>query len=249
MDELIEFQAKRSLGLKLRFMREHPRRADLQGKRINGLDVAQQIGQGQGSIGNYETGKRVPPLQTLNLICEFLGYPILEALPERQDQRDFLYKHWGIDGLEGLLNSPVDTYSVPGVNLTSSERRVKVQYSVNLTPGEFAPSQPISKFNKTVSVTLEEYGPEAIAIIYSGSSMGEMLEHQQPIIIDKVPPNSGDLCMLRKNEGFMYCVFHGESPFGQVFRLKGTSTKRTIAPGEGVTVYKVIALKNASDIE
>lgn len=127
------------------------------------------------------------------------------------------------------------------------DRRVSVIFSTELVPGQFATGQPIGHLNKKISVTLQEFSSTAFAIIYTGSAMGEILEHQQPIILDERRPNPGDLCVLKKDEGFMFSVFESESPFGKVFRLKGTSQKYT--PDEKCTIYKVMALRNASDVQ
>lgn len=128
-------------------------------------------------------------------------------------------------------------------------RRVDVNYSVELLPGQFAPSQPVLHLKKTIAVAPQEYTPTAFAIIYTGSAMGDILEHQQPIIIDAQTPKPGQLCMLGKDGGFMFCVFESESPFGMVFRLKGTQSRLTAPLDRSYTVYKVISLRNASDIE
>lgn len=135
------------------------------------------------------------------------------------------------------------------IPFSSDKWRVNVIYSVELIPGQFETGNLIEDLNKSVFVTLQEFSPTAFALVYTGSKMGEMLEHQQPIVLDTRKPYPGDLCMLRKGDGFMYCVFESESPFGPVFRLKGTQNKYTVPQDQSVTVYKVMALRNSSDIQ
>lgn len=146
-----------------------------------------------------------------------------------------------------FLENTVDSNSKLLLNLTPDDRRVDVIYSTELVPGQFAPGHPIKQLKKTISVTLQEFSPTAFAIIYTGFQMGEMLEHQQPIILDERKPSPGDLCVIQKDSGFMFCVFESESPFGAVFRPKGMSQKYT--PDDSYIVYKVMALRNASDVE
>lgn len=175
----------------------------------------------------------------------------VQELSRKMDNRTIEGSYSEVDNdksnTKKLLTNTDQKNSESLVISSAAVRRVDVNYSVELVPGQFVTGQAIQHLNKNIEVTPQEFSPTAFAIIYTGSAMGEMLEHQQPIIIDERKPKPGDLCILKKADGFMFCVFESESPFGAVFRLKGTRQKYTT--DASCIIYKVLALRNASDIQ
>lgn len=240
-------EAKMALGTKIRFMRENPiKERGVGSRKVKGAELAQNIGCVQGAVGNYETGKRLPSLHTLNLICSFLGYSIKDALPDDLSQKECLYTHWGVSGLDGGL-----LVFTEGSRMTTAkgQSEVKVLFCVKLKPGKFADAESVGEEQRVVSSTVGAPSNSAFALIYNGSKMGEALEYQQVIILDESDLTNGDLCMLRQKDSFMYCVFENESPTGLVFRLKGTNKKKIFSREDGLVVYRVIALRNVSDVK
>jgi hypothetical protein len=265
MEENIKQKARKAIGDQLKKMRREPRNGFK--KKISAVDVAAAVFSEESSmqsrISNYEQGYRLPALHHFQAICEYLGYTLEEALPKDADLMEALEQDWAIKHLETFVsnlddfaksvNKSTNQSDTKMVASPSSVRRVVVNYMCALEAGKFIQSNNIKSLNKFVAVPSALYSPSSFVVVHVGVGLGDVLEHEQPLVVDRVEVQPGDLCLLAKGMDtetpeFVLCVYEGSSAFGRIFRQKGTLQKRSVLDDDEVTVLKVTFIRNPSDI-
>ena len=85
-------------------------------KKINQIELAREIDVTQGTVGNWETGKRVPDAQMLHKIAEYFSVTIDFLLGYETDDTELVLLARNLSGIpeedrNNLINAFKDTYN------------------------------------------------------------------------------------------------------------------------------------------
>ena len=173
----------------------------------------------------FSTALRVSPEQISPELSKRLNPSFLSRNETSEAERE------GKPLSAGFFNSDSHSQINKSVLLPPNNRRlVSVDFICELEAGEFKKASRISDLNKKLLCLPDECSQDAFAIVYTGTGMGEILDHGQPILLDKMPLLPGNQYILEKDDGYMLAVFESESGFGQVFRKKGTRETIVLLP-------------------